>query len=158
MASSPGACRELVCVYYLQMWPFYNHKRQGGKVIKWGERISCISSPKDHMEMKPPGKHDWTTLFVWSINQVLWHLASYFCNCGQTTVSSASSEWRQTIFPHYKPIRKSGWSLRGTAFLSQSRPPPVQQRSLLLIYWFHTTPPRSTITFSIKLLILSDGV
>lgn len=64
-----------------------------------------------------------------------------------------------TIFPHYNTIKRSGRSFRGTSIpsLPVTTRPPIQQRSLPEIYWFLTTPPRSAITFSVKLLILTDG-
>lgn len=104
------------------------------------------------------------SLYTWFETEIRvkksWHVACmHFCNCRQNTVSLPSSVLSQTIFPHYNPIRMSSWSFRGTSIpLTVTTRPPVQQRSMLVIYWFHTTPPRSTITFSIKLLILSDGV
>lgn len=62
------------------------------------------------------------------------------------------------IFTHYNPIRMSCRSFRATnVLLTATTRPPVQQRSPLVIYWFHTTPPRSTITYGIKSLILTDG-
>lgn len=77
----------------------------------------------------------------------------------QSGVSSPLRMLGQTIFPHYNSIRMSGLSFKGTHIpLTVTTPTLIQQRSLLLIYWFHTMPPRSTITFSIKFPILSDGV
>lgn len=137
------------CVHNLQTGQFYTI---GQWVIKLSnqEEIKpwiCVSAGKRIIWIQrfSPGKN--TTVVVWNTCSFV------------TTLSSPPSVLAQTIFPRYNPIRMSSWSFRGTNIpLTVKTRPPIQQRSLLAIYGFHTTPPRSTITFSIKLLILSDGV